>query len=103
MLDDEAQRDIYSGPNSQIKAPILLVFPNPAEKYFTIEYAAGEHEYKNCLIQIIDLRGKVLNTFIHEMAEGSISIDASEMKAGTYQVVYYLKGNALLQRKLMLR
>ena len=71
--------DIENDPLGLPKSKRVSVYPNPAAKFFTIDYSTTAFQS----LSIFDYSGKMLKTFNKALRE----YDVSEMQSGTYIII----------------
>jgi hypothetical protein len=97
--DNNNQAGSLVGVNNATNA--LQLIPNPAIDQTTIEYNFAISEGKRS-IDLIDVTGRVLQSFTITDAKGSIHLQLSKYAAGMYQVAMRRDGIVVEQRKLSL-
>lgn len=61
----------------------LKIFPNPAEKYFTVDYAI-EADFKNAKIEVLDVNGKVILEQVLTAKQNQVIIQTPDLPNGFY-------------------
>jgi hypothetical protein len=78
-------------PRPPIGVPIsgILTFPNPAGNLVTVDYhLPGEPHGEGMVLRLINVFGQTLSTHaLPQAAEGRLSLDLSDLPAGTYFIV----------------
>jgi len=99
LIDDEFSepRSYFQASKLQVKN-VLKVFPNPASNMAMLEYAPGGVTF----IELLDLRGKVIQTFSVHNSQKQFALNLSSIAPGMYAVrVLSHEGRALAQTKLI--
>jgi hypothetical protein len=64
----------------------LLIYPNPAKGYITIRHQATSGSSQ---IQLIDMQGSVIRTFILGLNTTQTKVDLTGLKPGIYRIIWY--------------
>lgn len=90
------------GLNSFSDVKLFQNQPNPFNQETTIRYSLSQ-EVMNAEIQISDLSGKVYKTFnLDQRGEGSVTLQAGSLSAGTYIYTMVVDGNKVDSRRMVL-
>jgi len=94
------QRHTYVSSQSDVKEDLLKVFPNPAERNFTVEYKIVTNNLvvSDVTISVIDLYGhKLMNYPVTQRAD-HIIIPTDNLSNGDYLIVLNNKGKSLIHK-----
>ncbi|MBI4645284.1 MAG: T9SS type A sorting domain-containing protein [Bacteroidia bacterium] len=67
---------------------IFEVYPNPANKYFTVEYQSTE-EFENIRFEIVDVLGRTIKQSIVNGTNVKLNIETSDIEQGVYYCRLY--------------
>jgi hypothetical protein len=73
----------------------MLIFPNPADAFFTVEYSFVSNE-QPIVLKISDMNGKVVLTKALQYTRDQLLIDTQNMGKGSY-VVSLFAGKKLIK------
>ena len=78
----------------------IIIAPNPATGMVSISVET-DMTVENLNINVIDVNGKIVRSFISELNVATFQFDTSALSSGTYFVQLY-NGNSLLQTKKLI-
>ncbi len=76
MQEDEPETEV-------INENILLVYPNPAREYFTVEYAVAK-DIENLYLVLTDIRGNEVYKRPLSYVQDQIIVPAEQLPTGQY-------------------
>jgi len=79
----------------------MLLFPNPAESYFTIEYQLTD-AFKTAQIVIFDITGKLVISQVLKYDIDQIIIPTENWLSGQYSVSILADGKTIVNKKITL-
>ena len=69
----------------------LKVYPNPADKYITVEYCIATED-REAVLKVVNTESKPVYTKVLENSEDMILIDIKNFSQGTYIIYIEVKG-----------
>jgi len=98
VVTDLTDSTVFNSVNIS-KYEDLHVFPNPAKNKLTFRRSGNQSE-RGCLIEILDVNGKIVHT--QQFPSSHDNIDISFLKSGFY-ILRYTANKELIQRKILIR
>jgi hypothetical protein len=96
-MDDNrsAQVQWSKAGTPSVEENLMLIFPNPADAFFTVEYSFVSNE-QPIVLKISDMNGKVVLTKALQYTRDQLLIDTQNMGKGSY-VVSLFAGKKLIK------
>lgn len=93
----------HSNPMLEVKKDALLIYPNPTNQDFTIEY--NLENMTDVTLSVMDVNGRMLwNKVVENVLEGFETIDITKMPSGVYLVkILPVEGEEQVRRLVIAR
>jgi len=79
----------------------MLLFPNPANGYFTVEYQVSQH-FENAQLVIFDINGRIIFQQQVYYAIDQVLVASQNWHAGQYTVSLLADGKTVMTKKITL-
>jgi hypothetical protein len=88
------------GIEDDLKAGELVLYPNPANHSFTLQYNFGEQ--RNAQVRVFDMMGRQMASATISGDFGKITFDSQNWAHGTYFVKVQTEGNEVASKKVII-
>ena len=100
---EEGEAILSTIDGTAIETPAMMVYPNPSNGNFTVEYTTGSKQCNNCKLQIVNTGGKIMKAIAIDKPAGRKQIHAGDMEKGIYYLVFYQNNNPVSREKIIVQ